>query len=578
LTIRQMLGNFIENEMQPTDLIAIVRTVGGKGLLQQFTTDKALLRRAVAALTPASHAFRAFEKGVRLVAVEDIAAAAANVPGATELSGEAIDIDSPLDDTHKTLRAFMTLGTAGFVVDSLKHLPGRKSLILISGGLPIFSANPGKTLGNVSSFLEMLADNATRASVAIHTMDVRGLQAFSGVASFDMTPGRSAVAGAGSSGRTRGFGRIPDESQFGDKNPFDQMEGHMGLKALSAATGGISVLEKNNFDEGLDKIISTNEGYYVLAYTPLDANFDNKFRKVEIKAKGDSLKVYSHRGYLARADAPNGALATRQEQLLAAIKSPLARRDLEIDAQLVYKAATPSTGAIDIHLAIDPGKVQFETVENKEKADLEVAGFVFDEFGKLRGSFSENILVSLAPKELLTLYRSSITYSADTKLPAGAYQVRMAVRDNKTGKLGTLSRYIEVPDLTKGRLTASTLLLGAVPANDTRATNPMPVNGNRQISRTSDLRYAVVIYNARLKDNKPQIKTQLSISQNGKEIFKEAEVPLEISSSAQLLKVGQLGLGGVKPGRYTLTLMITDGLAEQKAQSIIRSMDFVVVN
>jgi hypothetical protein len=315
----------------------------------------------------------------------------------------------------------------------------------------------------------------------------------------------------------------------------------------------------------------------LLAYTPSDTKFDNKFRKVEIKARGEGLKVYSRGGYLARADAPAAAPATRQEQLLAAIKSPLARRDLELDAMLIYKSATPSTGAIDIHLAIDPGKVQFETVEDKEKADLEVAGFVFDEFGKLRGSFSENILVSLAPKELLTLYKTSITYSADTKLPAGAYQIRIAVRDNKTGKLGTLSRYIEVPDLTRGRLAASTMLLGAVPANDTQATNPTPVNGNRQISRTSDLRYAVVIYNAKLKDNKPQIKTQLSISQNGKEIFKEAGAALEVKGSS-LIKVGQLGLGGVKPGRYTLTLTITDALADQKAQTITRSMDFVVVN
>ncbi|MEW6126367.1 MAG: VWA domain-containing protein [Acidobacteriota bacterium] len=579
--IRQMLLNFVENRMQPGDLIAIVRTVGGKGLLQQFTTDKNLLKRAIASLTPTTHAFRVFDKDIQPIKLNDLVAepgaAGATAGSATETSGEEIDIDSPQDDTNKALRALMSLGTANFVVDSMTQLPGRKSLVLFSGGLPILSANPSKTLGNVSYFLERLSDNATRAGVAIHTMDVRGLQAFSGVASFDMTPGRSAVAGVGSTGAAGGFGRVPDETQFGDKNPFDQLEGHMGLKTLSAATGGISVLEKNNFIDGLDKIISANDGFYLLAYTPMDTKFDNKFRKVEIKVKGEGLKVYSRRGYMARADAPTGAPATRQEQLLAAIKAPLARRDIDIDAMLLYKSASPTTGAIDIHLAIDPRKVEFETSEDKQKADLEVAGFVFDELGKLRGGFSENVAVGVLPQDMAKLNQGGIAYSANTNLPAGIYQIRIAVRDNKTGKIGTLSRYIEVPDLTKGRLTASTLLLGAAPANDMKAVNPVPINGNRQISRKSDLRYAVVIYNAKVKDNKPQVKTQLTISHNGKEIFKEEEIALE-ASGGQLIKVGQLGLGGVKPGRYTLTLTITDGLADKKAQTIVRSMDFVVVN
>ena len=52
---RQMLANFVDHSMQTGDLVAIVRTVSGKGVLQQFTTDKSLLNRAVAALTPVTN-------------------------------------------------------------------------------------------------------------------------------------------------------------------------------------------------------------------------------------------------------------------------------------------------------------------------------------------------------------------------------------------------------------------------------------------------------------------------------------------------------------------------------------------
>jgi VWFA-related protein len=49
--VRKMLLNFVDNKMKDGDLVAIVRVVGGKGLLQQFTTDRQLLRRAISAIT-----------------------------------------------------------------------------------------------------------------------------------------------------------------------------------------------------------------------------------------------------------------------------------------------------------------------------------------------------------------------------------------------------------------------------------------------------------------------------------------------------------------------------------------------
>jgi VWFA-related protein len=600
--IRQMLTNFVDSQMQPGDLVAIVRTVGGKGLLQQFTVDKALLRRAIAALTPKTHPFSANNPELARISGRPLAVAidTGGGPGETGVlggldvsTGEPADINSPLEDTNKSFRAYMSLGTASFVIESMKQLPGRKSLVLISGGLPVLGSRPGSEYSTISYFLNALSDNATRAGVAIHTMDIRGLEAHRAVSTFEDTPGRGMVDAQtpGNAGGGASFGRTADQTLLGN----NAIEAHQGLRMLSAATGGIAVLNKNNFDEGLGQIVSANDGYYLLAYTPADSKFDNKFRKVEIKVKGDGLKVYNRRGYFARQDKPAAEPVTTQEQVLAAIRSPLARRDIDFDALLLYKAkapdakAAPSQGAnatppdqavIDIHVVIDPGKLQFEQVNDKQQTSFEVAGFVFDELGKLRRGFSETITASLTPEELKKAGTGGLSYSANTDLPPGAYQIRLAVRDNKSSNIGTLSRFMEVPDVSKGGLAASSLLLSGVPAGDLKATTHTLVTGNRQISRKQDLRYAVIIYNPKLKDGKPQVRTQLSISQDGKEIFKEQEEPVPPigKDSSQLLKFGQLGLGGVKPGRYTLTLMITDPLADKKAQTMTRNMDFIVIN
>ena len=447
------------------------------------------------------------------------------------------------------LRSYMSLGTASFVVDSLRQLPGRKSLVLISGGLPIIGPQQASVAGNLAYYLNQLTDKATSAGVAIHTMDIRGLQAHAAVASFADTPGRSAL-GAGEGAIHGSFGRVPDETLFGYRNPFDQMAGHQGLRALAYATGGIPVLNKNDFNEGLGKILDASEAYYLLAYTPSDGKFDGDFRRLDIKVKRDGLKVYNRRGYIAREDKPSAAPATKQEQLLAAIRSPLARRDIELDAMLLYKAASGGQGAIDIHLFIDAKKLSFEEAGDKQQANYDVAGFIFDELGKMRGGFSETITVSLTPQELNRAKATGFSYSANTSLSPGIYQVRLAARDNKTGNIGTLSRYMEVPNLSKGKLAASSLLIGAVPVKETTQTDQKPIPASRRISRSNDLRYATIIYNAKLKDGKPQVRTQLIISQNGQVIYKQDEEPLVVTANnpQSVLKVGQLGLCGREAG------------------------------
>lgn len=591
--VREMLTNFLDNQMQPTDLVAIVRTVGGKGLLQTFTSDKALLRRAIASLTPGMHPLSAFnnpEFPKTTVTPQPEQEAPVIGQGGTpgyrgiDVSGEDPNINSTLDETNKLLRSYMCLGTASFVIDSVAQLPGRKSLILVSGGLPILSAQQGSVAGNVSNSLNLLTDKASRAGVAIHTMDIRGLQAHSAVASFADTPGRSSIAAPNQDSPLRlptggGFGRTIDESMFGFKNPFDQTQGHQGLRALAYATGGIPVLNKNDFNAGLGKILDASDGYYLLAYTPSDSKFDGSFRRLEIKVKGEDVRVYNRRGYMAREDKLSATPATKQEQLLAAIRSPMARRDVDIDAMLLYKGTASEQAAVEIHLVIDPAKLSFDSADNKHQTNFDVAGFVFDELGKMRGGFSETVTAGLTREQYDRIKAGGFTYSANTTLEPGIYQVRLAVRDNKTGNVGTLSRYLEVPTLTKGRLAASSMFIGGVPANDTKGANAAPLSASRTVSRKQDLRYAVIVYNAKLKDSKPQVRTQLIISQDGKVIFEEPEEALAVAAnkSSQVVKIGQLKLSGAKPGRYTLSLVVTDTLAEKKAQTVTRSMDFVVV-
>jgi hypothetical protein len=416
--------------------------------------------------------------------------------------------------------------------------------------------------------LNQLTDSAVRAGVVINTLDPRGLRASPGVASFTETPGKSALGGGG--GTDPNFGRGGSDALG---LPLAGGAEHIGLNTLSSATGGVTIVNMNDLKNGLQKIVNRSRGYYLIGYTPSE-KFDNKFRKLQIKVKRDGSRVYSHSGYLAKEDKDKAANRTKEELALEAAKSPLARRDVDLAANVGYKLTAANKAAVDINLIIEAKTLSFTPAsDGKQQASFDVVGFLYDQYGKLRGGFSETINASLSPEEYRRAMKEGVTYTANTDLPAGYFQFRAVVREASTGKMGTISRYLEIPNLNNGRLTMSTLYLFA--ADPSGKQGPQAIQTLRQISRNQELRYATVIYNAK-RDGKAT--TQLIVSQGGTVLFKETEQPLGGSDPTKVVKQGALGLSKVKPGRYLLTLIVRDPAADKKFGTISRSIDFTVVD
>src|SRR5881394_3817262 len=290
-TVRKLLTDFVDNQMREGDLVAVVRVVGGTGLLQQFTSDKRILRTAIERITPQLTAMSAFNN---LPGEEMIRQNLANLTGGVisgENSSRSVDsinaannnLDGSNEGTTRGYRVLSTLVTASELTNSMKTLPGRKSLVLISGGLPLAETalkqeDIGDKMGaapvnipetrsyiaGVNDVLRKMIDRATRAGVVINTLDIRGMQANRGVSRFT-DPGNEATSSLGGGG-TMGQGRSPNMGMF-DNLSLDTMTGRQGLQVLAQSTGGVSAINTNNFRDAMDRILARSS-YYMLAYTP----------------------------------------------------------------------------------------------------------------------------------------------------------------------------------------------------------------------------------------------------------------------------------------------------------------------
>ncbi len=597
--VRDLLLDFVNNRMLQGDLVAIIPVVGGSGLLAQYTADKVLLRRAIARLTPKVHPFSTNAPTFTPATGTPGAADETATPGDIVSSG--LDAESLTDDLNKGFRTLMALATANSVITSLKPLPGRKSVVLLSGGLPLYQSNEqgvvidrstGESLpiqeirplfGDISSLINSITDNAARSGVVVNTMDVRGLQPTPGVRGFQDTPGKSGLGitvgnqSIGGGGMDPTFGRTPDMALISGP---DSLGGAQGLRTLANATGGVSSINTNNFRDGLEKILKRSEGYYMLGYSPSE-KFDAKFHKISIKVRREGARVYSRDGYYAREDAARSTGGTKEDLVVKAALSPLVKTELGVATLVQHTFLDTNKAGLDIHLFVDPKTLHFtQSADGRYRDSFDVAGFVFDQMGKVRGGFSETVNSNLSPEEYKRALATGLSDSAHTELPPGYFQLRVVVRENETGRVGTTSKYLEVPDLSKKQLTTSSIFLFAVEPNQTDNKGAVPLQALRQVSRKQDLRYAVVVYNPKLNSGgKPQVNTQLIINQGNKVLLQQPEEPLTGQLiGIQIIKIGQLALAKVLPGKYLLTLVVSDPLGGKKARPVARSIDFTVVN
>ena len=113
---RKMLTRFVERDVAPGDLVAILRTSGGAGTLQQFTTDRRLLAAAIE----------------RVQWVGRLARFAA----ATEARQMPLGDD---DDLEEQLAADLlvegSIGALNYAVRGVESLPGRKTVVFVSEGM-----------------------------------------------------------------------------------------------------------------------------------------------------------------------------------------------------------------------------------------------------------------------------------------------------------------------------------------------------------------------------------------------------------------------------------------------------------
>jgi len=560
---RKMLGQFIDNEMTENDRVAIGSTSGDIGFLMQFTDYKPVLRAAVARLT--QHPYKTDDlTDSRTPMTENIALAIERNDDPNVLAFyidrclvEAFPLKYRRESCEQQVKSRargMLMGAAQVIfntyasLESLMRLanvlPGRKLVFFLSDG---FLLDTGPRNLSPRDKLKEITDAALRSGVVVYTIDARGL--FSG--QLDAT------------------NNVP----FDKQNRLESTSLREGasmqdaLNALAGDTGGRALRNQNYFDRWVNKILDETSEYYLLAWRP-----ENRDETL-INFKNIAVRVTDHPEYEVRV--PRGFLpnskaapiaeaqtpAQAHQELQTALTSPVPKREILTSVSAVYLDMPGRGPVLTTSVEVANETLSYQAKDGKQFATVEVAGVVINDRGKAAGSFQTRLNINGGGDG--ANQNSSSIYNSRQPLAPGLYQVRVATRDVNSGRVGSAQQWIEVPNLTQGHLSLSSVLLGL--QNVGPAKEQVQFSVDHRFARNAHLGFMAFIYNATPGPGGPStsnLSFQARLLRRGQSVVSTRWQKVSVASQdpARIVCNGDILLNSVPPGRYTLELTVTDDL------------------
>jgi hypothetical protein len=222
-------------------------------------------------------------------------------------------------------------------------------------------------------------------------------------------------------------------------------------------------------------------------------------------------------------------------------------------------------------------------VNDRQETSLEIHGVVFGDNGSIVEQVKHSAVLSLRESEYKQAMRDGLRLRFD--MPAkqpGSFQVRIAVRDRTSSKIGSAGQFVAVPDLRQKRLAASGIVLrgaGEAPVQAAAMANPPA----RRFPGGSDLNFAFLIYNAAINATTqlPDLTMEIKLFRDGKSVMSVAQTPIDVKTQTDLSRLfinGALHLSSnLEPGDYYLQVVVTDKAAKDKQPPIIQWVNFEVV-
>jgi VWFA-related protein len=579
---RDAITHYIDAEMGQNDQAAITSAAGRIGFLQQVTDEKAVLKAAVQRLSykpysvsdhqqPAMSEYQALKISRRDIDIRGffVDEFIRQNPGTSRESAEAV-----VDERARSMlqiAASITKSLLTSVLGTIKNLgkvPGSKLLFMVSDGFFLDTEN-----SDTVEMIRRVTDQSRRSHVLIYTIDSRGLVSGMPDASMEVAFDPTNRLSRG------GMGEVTASQD--------------GMNALAVDTGGKALRNSNDLRSQVGTSIKETSNYYLLAWQPLSHEQKSpKFRRIEVSIAGrPELSVRVRRGFFESEPAPPKKVTNPTINPVTPKTDEIALREAVVDL-LPETAIQMNLGVNYLDLAgrgptlsglmeIDPNSLSFTNLEGKQVASLDIIGVIYDEQGKPFRTLKDHLNYSPAAPQNGNKIARGPMYGFQAPVKPGLYQIRVAVLDRKSKQMGSARQWVDVPDLSKGKLAMSSVLIGesyraAEKASDGAGSGALLTGSapealaTKRFESSSFLTFMTYVYNPKTgpspEKGKPDVVLQVQIFRDNQPVMTTAlrKVSTEgVEDLSKLPYAAETSLKGLPSGQYALKITAIDRIAKK---------------
>ena len=448
------------------------------------------------------------------------------------------------------------------ILQSLTDMPGRKTLIFFSEGLP---ASPA-----LQAHLRSVVEAANRSNITVYAIDAAGLRAISGTADTRREleeAGKERIRQLSAANNYTEQPMIRAVEKAEDLMRFDSQG---GLAELSEDTGGFLVRDTNDLRKAFQRIDEDQRFHYLLTYSPRNQKFDGTFRNITVKVTRPGTQVFARKGYRALRFAPTLPVLDYEAPALAALDAARLANGFAYQTAILNfpEPQRPGLSPLLVRLKTDVLTFDQDTTRNSYDAQATVVVRVRDAEGRVVHKMSQQYQLTGRLHEIASAKQGEILFFRTPELPPGLYTVESVVFDAIGARSSTRVSTLEVPTRTR-RLQMSSVVcvnrVERVAAEAKDQANPLYVgdmllypNGGEPFSRAAqkELTFFYTVYPGATEGT---LTANVELQHNGRVLVK---MPVELGkpdAQGRIQQVGRLPLTPLAPGTYQLHVVVGDG-------------------
>jgi VWFA-related protein len=332
-----------------------------------------------------------------------------------------------------TMNAFLAISW------SLSGLPGKKSVIWATGGLPFFLDSPSTLPTAPGAYLSELwehtLESLNESNISVYPVDVRGLETNVAAPQFSATRSGSSHSGGGRAPISSGRSWLTESSQE-------------TLRDFAAMTGGFALYNNNDISNLYKRAVADSSSYYLIGYYLDTKNTKPGWRKLKVRLKDKEqekrTEVRARTGFLVTNATVNPDLA-RQSDLNFALHSPFDSTGLPITVRWLSMAADGSMKKVQFGLQLPPNSI---SLGSQNLLDFDYMALAFpnnnDKEKKDPTKFAKTIHGNLTNDQAALFQNKGGNFKNEMELAPGDYMVRFVVRDDLTGRVGSVTAPLTV--------------------------------------------------------------------------------------------------------------------------------------